>query len=206
MRRAFFRIALLVVGLVAISLFWILGGRQLALFVDRFGTAEIARIPVTGLNYHGAGSGGTLFIEEKILTANGVDDRPFPLRIARDNGKLVLSISGRSFALGSLSFTSKGEGETDGYGVLMDSQDSAVLSERRSYLSWPTPFNFNFMTGHASSWRRLRYYELNWKKPDGSRLRMLWRYEQYFYPSFGWTEGSITSPGTTGLLTAEINP
>ena len=60
------------------------------------------------------------------------------------------------------------------------------------------------MTGHAPSWKRHYYHQLVWKKRSGAKLEMLWRYEQYFYPADGWTEGNMTHEGTTGLIKVEI--
>jgi len=71
-------------------------------------------------------------------------------------------------------------------------------------MSWPTPLAFNFMTGHSPSWKRHNYYELVWQKQNGSRLKMVWRYEQYFYDS--WASGFMVRDGITGLIRAEIRP
>jgi hypothetical protein len=35
---------------------------------------------------------------------------------------------------------------------------------------------------------------------------MLWRFEQYFYPTDGWVAGHMTHEGNTGLIKAEIKP
>ena len=67
-------------------------------------------------------------------------------------------------------------------------------------------FDFNFMTGHAPSWKRHRYHQLVWTKRSGAKLEMLWRYEQYFYPTDGWAAGNMTREGNTGLIKAEIKP
>jgi hypothetical protein len=62
------------------------------------------------------------------------------------------------------------------------------------------------MTGHSPSWKRHRYYELIWKKRSGAQLQMVWRFEQYFYSTDGWTGGDMTREGSTGLIKAEIKP
>jgi hypothetical protein len=87
--------------------------------------------------------------------------------------------------------------------------DDASIQVRRSILSWPTPFDFNFMTGHSPSWKRHLYYELRWKKNTGATLDMIWRYEQFFYgqqliPGNGWGNGFMTSEGSTGLIQVAI--
>jgi hypothetical protein len=103
-----------------------------------------------------------------------------------------------------VSATAEQSGAT--FTVRPDAGDEASLMVHRSFLSWPTPFDFNFMTGHSPSWKRHRYQELVWKKQSGAQLRMLWRYEQYFYASDGWTDGNMTREGVTGLIKAEITP
>ena len=55
--------------------------------------------------------------------------------------------------------------------------DRATFSISRSFISWPTPFDFNFMSGHSPSSKRHMYYRLLWHKPDGTELDMLWRYD-----------------------------
>jgi hypothetical protein len=35
---------------------------------------------------------------------------------------------------------------------------------------------------------------------------MVWRFEQYFYSTDGWTGGDMTREGSTGLIKAEIKP
>jgi len=75
---------------------------------------------------------------------------------------------------------------------------------RHSVLSWPTPFDFNFTTGHSPSWKRQLHYQLLWKKASGANLQMLWRYEQFFYPRSRWGSRFMTREGTTGLIMVDI--
>jgi hypothetical protein len=206
MRRIVLRTLLLFIILTAAVLAWIFGGRQLGLFLDRFGTVEMERMPVTELGYEGADRGGLLRFGTRRLGATGLDNKPFPLRIAPDTtNHLVLTISEKSFPLGELVSALSPDSETS-FTVRPEKEDEAFLSVRRSLLSWPTPFDFNFMTGHAPSWKRHLYYQLSWTKRSGAKLEMLWRYEQYFYPSDGWTAGEMTREGTTGLIKAGIKP
>jgi hypothetical protein len=78
--------------------------------------------------------------------------------------------------------------------------DEIQFTIDRSYLSWPTPFDFNFMTGHSPSWKRHLYYQLHWKNRSGRRLEAVWRFEQWFYPGLGWSSGFMTHEGTTGVV------
>ena len=202
MRRIILRTLLIVFCLVALGLIWIFGGRQIALVLDRLGTVEIEKVSITELSYEGTASGGIFRLNNGMLSTTGPDNHPFPLSIVPDaNNKLILFIAGKSFPLGELLPASSAT-----FTVRPDKDDEASLTIRRSFLSWPTPFDFNFMTGHAPSWKRHRYHQLIWKKRSGSKLEMLWRYEQYSYPAEGWTEGNMTRENTTGLIKAEIRP
>jgi hypothetical protein len=204
MRRIVLRTLLVVAVLAVAGLGWIFGGRQLSLFVDRFGTAEIQRTSVTQLSYDGAERGGLLRLDGGILGTTGLDHQPFPLRIApNENNKLVLTTAGRSFVLGEL-LSAPPQDFGAAFAIQPGKEDDVSLTVRRSWLSWPTPFDFNFMTGHAPSWKRHYYHQLVWKKRSGPKLQMLWRYEQYFYAADGWTEGNMTHEGTTGLIKVEI--
>lgn len=204
MRRIILRTLLVVVTLAAVGLCWIFGGRQLSLFVDRFGTVEVSRTPVTQFGYDGAERGGLLRVGSGILGTTGLDHQPFPLRIAPDGNKLVLTTAGKSFLLGELVAVAPPQDSGAGFVIQPEKEDEISLIVRRSFLSWPTPFDFNFMTGHAPSWKRHYYHQLVWKKRSGPKLEMLWRYEQYFYPADGWTEGNMTHEGTTGLIKVGI--
>ena len=161
---------------------------------------------MTQLGYNGAEMGGLILLATGMLDTTGPDDHPFPLRIAPDaNNKLVLTTSGISFPLGELVPASSQEPAST-FTVRPNKEDEVSLTVRRSFVSWPTPFEFNFMTGHSPSWKRHRYYELIWKKRSGAQLQMVWRFEQYFYSTDGWTGGDMTREGSTGLIKAEIKP
>jgi hypothetical protein len=63
MRRVLGGIAIIVVLLVAISMIWIFGGQRLSLFLDRFGTMEMASAPIELISYEGSGTSGNLLIK-----------------------------------------------------------------------------------------------------------------------------------------------
>jgi hypothetical protein len=206
MRRIIFRTLLLFLSLGALGLIWIFGGRHIALVLDRLGTAEIEKIPIAELSYEGAASGGLFRVGGEMLSTTGTDNHPFPLSIVPEkNNKLILVISGQSFPLGEIVSASAPESAAT-FTVRPEKDDEASLVVRRSFLSWPTPFEFNFMTGNSPSWKRHRYHQLVWKKRSGAKLEMVWRYEQYFYPGDTWVAGNMTREGTTGLIKAEIKP
>jgi hypothetical protein len=199
MRRILVTLGILVLFLIALSALWVFGGRQLSLFVDRFGTIEIASSRINSVVYEGTGTGGILHINDLALSLNDRNG-PTPNVGTTKNGQLGLADSGKVFAFGPP------RSEAENLTTVPPQGDDAFIQTRRSILSWPTPFDFNFMTGHSPSWKRHLYYRVLWKKPSGAKLEMLWRYEQYFYPDNGWVGGFMTREGSTGLVHLDIRP
>jgi hypothetical protein len=197
MRKILVVVAMVAVAAVALLAVWIFGGSQLSLFVDRFATVQIASSRINSLVYEGSGTGGILHINDLALSLNDRKD-PAPNIGTTKNGELALADRGKVFVFGPP------RSETENLGTAPAADDDACIETRRSALSWPTPFDFNFMTGHSPSWRRYQYYRLVWRKTSGQQLEMLWRYEQYFYPDSGWLGGLMTSGHSTGLLRVEI--
>jgi len=199
MRKILITLGVLVLAVVAILATWIFGGRQLSLFLDRFGTLQTASSRVNSLVYEGSGTGGILHINDLAL---GLNDRngPTPNIGTTKNGQLALANTGKVFAFGPP------RSEAENLATAPPPGDDAFIQIRRSILSWPTPFDFNFMTGHSPSWKRHLYYRVLWTKPSGAQLQMLWRYEQYFYPGTGWASGFMTREGSTGLIRLDIRP
>jgi hypothetical protein len=199
MRRTLIAFSILAVCIVAACATWIFCGRQFSLFVDRFWTRELSSTPVHSIAYEGGGTAGILTINDLRLSLN---ETKILLNIGstKDN-QFALATGGKVFAFGPLS--SKAENAAD-FTAVPQPGDHASLVTRRSALSWPTPFDFNFMTGQSPSWKRHMYYELLWKKSSGATLEMLWRYEQPFYPRNGWGSGFMTREGSTGLVRVDI--
>lgn len=201
MRKFLIRIAVLIALMAALSILWIFGGRQLSILADRFGTIESASIPIKTVSYQGSGSGGTLRLNDLGLNldASGTGISQPNIGTTKD-GQLALSYGGKVFPFGPV---------PSGADVLVaepPAGDDAAISIRHSALSWPTPTDINFMTGHSPSWKRHLYYQLNWKKQSGAKLEMLWRFEQYCYPGDGWVAGQMTRENSTGLIQIEIKP
>lgn len=200
MRKILITIAAVILLAVTMSILWIFAGRHIALFLDRFGTIETASIPIQSLTYEGSGAGGTLLLNDLRLSLSPADSRTLPPNVGTTKDEqLALSFAGKVFAFGP------SHSETDNLATKRPANDDAVIIIRHSYLSWPTPFDVNFMSGHSPSWKRHLYYQIVWKKPDGTKLEMLWRYEQYFYPGDRWTTGMMTREGFTGLIRVDIS-
>jgi hypothetical protein len=202
-RKLLTRLAIVIVFVVTMSILWIFSGRHISLFLDRLGTIEIASTPINSISYEGSGTGGILHINDLALNLA----TPNPQGVSPDIGttkdeQFALSFGGKVFAFGPLRSASANAG--DNLAAEPPAGDNASITTRRSALSWPTPFDFNFMTGQSPSWKRHFYYRLIWKKPSGAKLKMLWRYEQYFYSGNGWTSGLMTREGSTGLIRVDI--
>jgi len=198
MRKILITLAILIAFVIAILATWISGGRRISLFLERFGTIETASKRVNSLVYNGRGTGGTLRVNDLELSLNDRND-PAPSIGTTKNDQLGLADRGKVFAFGPA------RSEAGNLVTAPPAGDDAFIEIRRSTLSWPTPFEVNFMTGHSPSWKRHLYYRLLWKKPSGAKLEMLWRYEQYFYPVDGWASGFMTHEGSTGLIQVTIN-
>jgi hypothetical protein len=198
-RKVLIKLAIIVALLVAIAIGWIIGGPHLSLFVDRFKTIESASIPIQTIAYEGSGTGGILHLNDLALNLSTAEaNAPQPNVGTTKDEQLALSHRGKVFPFGPVRSEKLATAPPEG--------DEAFISIRHSALPWPTLFDFNFMTGQAPSWKRYLYYQFTWKKPNGAKLEMLWRYEQYFYPGNGWAAGMMTREGVTGLVRVEIQP
>ncbi len=197
---------------------WLFTARWGSLLIDRLYTPRLATLQANPVGWNGTylqfGSslpdtigpqgwdGPALLIGAHILDLSG----PAPdytqvaaLRVdARD--RLVLEKDGRNFVFGSRSGALPGADELVP-AFAADPGDVTSLTIERSLLSWPTPFDFNFMTGQSPSWRRHLYYRLSWRKAAGARLELTWRFEQGFNAVNGWR-----AAGQGGLMRVAILP
>ena len=202
MRRMLILLAALAVGAAALAALWILRGREISSFIDRYWTVETRSAPVQSIGYEGNGTGGILIVNNLSLSLNEVGSGlALSVGSTKDN-QLALATSGRVFPFGPLTSTSENTDER--LATVPPPGDQAFIAIRHSVLSWPTPFDLNFMTGQSPSWKRHIYYEIRWKKSSGANLEMIWRYEQFFYPGNGWASGFMTRHGSTGLIRIEM--
>jgi len=201
MRKILITLAIVIALIMTMSILWIFGGRDLSLFLDRFGTIEIASIPVSTIEYQGTGIGGTLRINDRELSLSTPNaNTPSPHIGSTKDGQLGLANAGKIFAFGPLRSS-----ESDTLATEPAAGDHAVMAIRHSTLSWPTQLDFNFMTGRSPTWKRHQYYQLIWKKQNGAKLEMLWRYEQNFYRDTGWNGSLIARDRPAGLIRVEIS-
>jgi hypothetical protein len=201
MRRLLLQSALGITCLGLLLIAWVAGARSLSLLLDRLHTVEIVSQPIVQLGVEDTNR-GMLQVNDLPMSTAMPDYSPYPMEMKVDpDRRFVVQSANHAIALGRVD-DSLGEGR--GPGIKPDPGDKAQFHIERSILSWPTPFDINFMTGHSPSWKRHLYHRLVWEKPDGGRLEMLWRYEQYFYDD--WASGFMTRAGTTGLIRVDIRP
>ena len=206
-RKVLITLGIVVLTVIVLLSVWVFFGRQISVLVDRLGTIEIASVPVHSVVYEGSGTGGWFTVNDVHLSLDANSKIAPSIGSTKDNQFAVAS-EGKVFALGPLKSTTENGG--DYLAVVPPSGDEALFVTRRSALSWPTPFDFNFMTGHSPSWKRDLYYHLLWKKSSGATLDMVWRYEQSFYgrelvPGTGWDSGFTVREGSTGLVRVDIS-
>jgi hypothetical protein len=199
--RIFLAVLAVLVILVGAAVAWLAAGRWLTLALDHVVTLPVAALPTEPLVYEGE----RIRIGDASMTLTGLRSTPFPLQIAVDaENRAVLTTAGRSIVLGLRTSVPDTRGVPD-FDFAAGAGDTLALSVARSLVPWPTPLQINVMGGASPSWKRYLYYRLVWRKPDGARLEMRWRYEQSYLSTTGWTEGYMLYDAMTGLLSATIS-
>jgi hypothetical protein len=194
------KILIALVIVIVLAGLWLWRGRDLVVVVDRFHVIETSSRPIKTIGYEGSGTGGLLHADELALSLNEVQLGGAQPNIGTTkDGQIALSFAGKVFPFGPLS------SEPDKLSATVPSDDVATIVSQHSAISWPNFFETNFMTGNSPTWKRHVYQRMNWRKVNGAKLEMLWRYEQYFYPGNGWTDALMTRQGSTGLIRVEIS-
>src|ERR1051326_5283999 len=203
MRRILVLLIIIAACAASLGALWIFRGGEISSFVDRYWTVESRSVAIHSVAYEGNGTGGTLMFNETPMSLNELSAGvSLSIGSTKDN-QLALASNGMVFPFGPRRSGAEPAGEQ--LATTPAPTDQAFLATRHSVLSWPTPLDFNFMTGRAPSWKRHIYYEVHWKNASGAKLEMLWRYEQFFYPGSGWVSGFMTREGSTGLTRVKIN-
>jgi hypothetical protein len=201
MRRILDGIAMFIALLVVISILWIFGGQRLSLFLDRFGTIEIASAPIESISYKGTGTGGDLLVKNIHLSLSPVDPKSAETHFGTTKDEqLALSLGGKVFAFGPLRSSTE---ET--LAAQPQPGNAASITIRHSFLCWPNLPGFRTPRDGEPLLKRYQYYELAWRKQSGTKLEMNWRYEQDFYPGNGWVSRVPTPEGASGLIRVDIS-
>src|SRR5437773_12367240 len=70
MRKILITLGVLVAFVIGIVASWIFAGRQISLFLDRFGTIEMTSARINSIVYEGRGTGGILHVNALALSLN----------------------------------------------------------------------------------------------------------------------------------------
>jgi len=154
-----FLIELLVVS-VALSILWIVAGRQISELVDRFRTAELESKSIELIAYQGSGDGGTLIIGGPRFSLAPLN----PHVGSTKDDQLALANAGNVFAFGPLRWN-----DSEILVAEIPKTHGALLLTRRSYVPW-----LSFDSGAKPHLNRRSYYEFSSKKSDGAKLKMIW--------------------------------
>jgi len=205
MRKVLLTFALLILLVAGIAAVWIFQGPKISLYLDRHGIDETSSEKITSVEYQGGGTGGTMFANRTLLFLDSViPPAQAPSIGSTKDDKLAIAVGGKVFPLGPLAAGSDTSSER--LSATPDPGDEATLTLGHSRIYWPNPFELNFMTGVTPSWKRHTYQRLRWTKPNGSKLEMVWRYQQYYYDRDGWANPTMTHEGETGLIQVRITP
>jgi hypothetical protein len=191
-----------VTALIAVAAFvaWYIAARPLALIVDSVSTRPLSSSSHARIGWNGS----YLLIDSEVLDNEDPDNR-IALNLRVDSsGRLVATAHGKSLALGRRDGIVANANEKDP-AYVAGPGDRIVFTRAKSWLIWPTWFDFNFVTGHSPSWKRFSTYRLVWKKPSGATLDLTWRFEDWYYPDFdGWTGADMIGENSCGLVRVEI--
>src|SRR5438874_11639070 len=134
MRKILITLGIVILFVIAILATWIFEGRQVSLFLDRFGTIEMTSARINSITYEGSGTGGILHINDLALGLNDKNGLTPNIGTTKD-GQLALAASGKVFAFGPP------RSEAENLAAVPPANDDASIAFRRSFLSWPTPFD-----------------------------------------------------------------
>jgi len=189
MRSTLFAVLALCCGLAL----WFLAVRTLSLWIDRLHTRQLQSERVTEFHW----DQGSLELSGVHLDTFTTETLPSGLTIvARPGARVSLEYGGKTFPCGpaGADFT-----------FTPDPGDAVTFASERSHLSWHTPFEMNFMTGYAPSWRRHLYRRLTWTKRSQASLEILWRIGQGYFAADGWRPAEPIAYVTAGLVSVTIH-
>jgi hypothetical protein len=180
------------------AILWLFAARWVSLTVDRFHTVLLESPALDHFRYDNGvlelGSTRLYLMTPEFVWSGLVTISPI--------GRVALASGGKSFAFGPGQSVPSRSGLPD-FRFNPDPGDNVLLTIERSAISWPTPFEMNFMTGVSPSWRRNAYCRLRWSKRSGAKLEMLWRLTQGYYREGGWSPPKIEAI-TVGLVRTRI--
>jgi len=182
------RILIIIAGVIGgiTLLWWFAAGSSFVALVDHLTTAPVdSERPKSFVFDEGDG----ITLEPATFV---VGDRQRAVSAWRVIGQpadqLTLETTRGSFAFGPVTSRQSRRGERQRYEFQPDSGDVVSLTRRESRLSWPRPFEINWLGGAREAWARHVYFRLVWRKMNGDVLDVLWRDEKRFQKGNGWID------------------
>jgi hypothetical protein len=164
-----------------VLLAWLTAGPRVSSLIDRFFKVPYAVLP---LGRFALDASQFIIGSRRWIMAKD-------LRVVLDShNRVTLSTAGRTFTFGPVTNCTSGSAGAC-FEFTPDTGDQISFLKSRSWLSWPTPFQFSIMGGPRTSWRRHSYNRLLWKKSSGAWMEFVWRDEQGFYAGQGWADGNL---------------
>jgi hypothetical protein len=167
---------------LSVALLWIFAGSRIASLLDRLSThgetaMEASPLSLTTQRF--------CLGEQCYFVPEGLGFAPGP------ENQLQLSWQGQSFLLGPIQSCAG-----DYYQFQAAPGDQVRFTQSYSHLPWPTPFEFSLFSLATTSWRRHSYRRLEWKKPNGTQLTVIWPDQQGYYKKGGWSFDNRPFPPT----------
>lgn len=177
---------ILALGVLAI---WLVFGANVTAVFDRILTVNDATLPLNPLQLD---SSEFIIGSRRWLITPGE-------RVALDSHRRVtLASAGHSFTLGPFIGCTTGSAGAC-FELSADPGDTLSFTKSRSWLAWPTPFNFSIMRVPTASWHRYAYYQLSWKKLSGAVMKIVWRDEQGYFDGSGWVDANLQIAPTVSI-------
>ena len=194
------KVLIILLLIIALATLWLWRGRDLSILADRFYVVKASSRPIKTIVYEGNGTGGVLQVDGVDLRLNelALEGAQPNIGTTKDN-QLALSFEGKVFPFGPV------QEDLGKLTVTSPPLDIATFATEHSSIPWRNFFEVNFMTGNSPSWKRNVYQRITWKKPNGAKLEMIWRYEQFFFAGSGWSEALMVRQGAAGLIRVEIS-
>src|SRR5437762_2406320 len=150
MRRVLLKTAMVAGIVLLLCVLWVVSAKPTSMLLDRFWTVEIDSRPISRLGFVAPGNN---------VTRIGIDELPMSLTLPNNHsllldlqvnapGDLVVMLGRNSIALGR---SENSSAEPNTVIVKPVPADRTSFRIKRSILSWPTPLDLNFMTGHSPS-------------------------------------------------------
>jgi len=174
---------------IAALLAWLFAARPVIALLDRISTLRLTHVPVSKLNF----TGNSLFFGE--ISHDILVDQSLPsgldIRLGA-NKRAVFTYKGAIFHAGPATPEVHFNGLPE-FEFISDPGDTVTYTTEQSYMSWPTPFAMNFMTGYTHSWRQYLYFRLVWTKRSGAQMEILWRRDRGYHSGDGWQSNDVRS-------------